>query len=169
MGVLVLGMAQQGAQVRLAPALPLAYALWLAQLCQQQKNVSSPGGAKGRLPACNRLLLGTFLSYADRVGLVDNLGTSDLIALTELDEESLSHRKRRLIKLGLMQGCIPGSSDAIFSSKPVTVYFISLSAILDILFLKYEIKACIYVFDRLLFGKVKKYPETFDEGASSIY
>lgn len=99
-----------------------------------KKNVSSPGGAKGRLSACNRLLLGTFLSYADRVGFVDSLGTSDLITLTGLDEESLKHRKKRLIDLNLMQGCVPGSSDAIFSSKPVTVYLISLSTISDLLF-----------------------------------
>ena len=87
----------------------------------------TPPGARSRLSAANRLLLGALLSRADRFGAVYGLGSSELMRLTGLDNESLKHRLKRLGALGLIRSYVPGASSVVFRVKKVpSIYFLNL-------------------------------------------
>lgn len=88
----------------------------------------APPGARGRLSASNRLLLGTLLARADRFGQVTGVGNLELIRLTGLDAESLKHRLKRLLAVGLIRSYLPGASSSVFrAGKISSTYFLNLN------------------------------------------
>ncbi|OLU27377.1 hypothetical protein BVH03_14255 [Pseudomonas sp. PA15(2017)] len=88
----------------------------------------APPGARGRLSASNRLLLGTLLARADRFGQVTGVSNLELIRLTGLDAESLKHRLKRLLAVGLIRSYVPGASSSVFrAGKISSTYFLNLN------------------------------------------
>jgi hypothetical protein len=88
----------------------------------------APPGARGRLSASNRLLLGTLLARADRFGQVTGVSNLELIRLTGLDAESLKHRLKRLLAVGLIRSYVPGASSSVFRiGKISSTYFLNLN------------------------------------------
>ena len=89
---------------------------------------AAPSGARGRLSASNRVLLGSLLINADRFGVVSGIGQLELERLTGFDEASLKHRLRRLMDLGFIRSLVPGLSSSIFNSGKVSsTYFLNLN------------------------------------------
>lgn len=88
----------------------------------------APPGARGRLSASNRLLLGTLLARADRFGQVTGVSNLELIRLTGMDAESLKHRLKRLLAVGLIRSHVPGASSSVFrAGKISSTYFLNLN------------------------------------------
>jgi len=88
----------------------------------------APPGARGRLSASNRLLLGTLLVRADSFGQVTGVSNLELIRLTGLDAESLKHRLKRLLAVGLIRTYVPGASSSVFrAGKISSTYFLNLN------------------------------------------
>ncbi|WP_131187617.1 hypothetical protein [Stutzerimonas kirkiae] len=88
----------------------------------------APPGARGRLSASNRLLLGTLLARADSFGQVTGVSNLDLIRLTGLDAESLKHRLKRLLAVGMIRSYVPGASSSVFrAGKISSTYFLNLN------------------------------------------
>src|SRR5471032_85457 len=81
----------------------------------------------GQLTIVNRLLLSVLLCRADRFGVVSDLGTAELCALTGLDEDALKNRVRRLIAQGLIRTYVPGATSSVFFAKVKNVYFLNLN------------------------------------------
>lgn len=114
----------------------LAVATWPLglQVKKEQKPVGisgrpAPPGGRGRLSACNRLLLATLLARSDQFGVVA-IGKSELRQLTGFDEASLDHRLRRLVCLRLIFAYVPGLSCTLFSGGRVSsTYLLNLPAL----------------------------------------
>lgn len=89
---------------------------------------SAPSGARGRLSAANRFLLGELLVSADKFGVVSRIGNVQLRRLTGLDDASLKHRLRRLMELGFIRRFVPGLTSSIFKNGKVSsTYFLNLT------------------------------------------
>ncbi|MNE17789.1 hypothetical protein D3C80_1107840 [compost metagenome] len=65
---------------------------------------------------------------ADRFGQVAGVSNLDLIRLTGLDAESLKHRLKRLLAVGLIRTYVPGASSSVFrAGKISSTYFLNLN------------------------------------------
>lgn len=80
----------------------------------------------GRLSVVNRLLLGVLLCYADRFGVVRDLGSSALREATGLNQERLSNRVRQLVNQGLIRAYVAGVSSTVLGKKESSTYFLNL-------------------------------------------
>tara|TARA_Y100000815_G_scaffold100560_1_gene89278 strand:+ start:1129 stop:2436 length:1308 start_codon:yes stop_codon:yes gene_type:complete len=85
---------------------------------------SAPSGARGRLSAPNRLLLGRLLVNADKFGVVSSVSNVQLRRLTGLDDASLKHRLRRLMDLGFIRRFVSGLTSSIFKSGKVSSTYV---------------------------------------------
>lgn len=79
-----------------------------------------------RLSVLNRLLLAVLLFYADRMGVVRDIGFTDLSRLTCLSSERLKYRVKRLVELELIRAWIPGVTSCSLLGKAKSVYFLNL-------------------------------------------
>jgi hypothetical protein len=93
-----------------------------ASLSAQMRASRQPG----RLSIVNRLLLSVLLCYADRFGVVRDLGSSALCKATGLNQERLKCRIKKLLKEGLLSAYVPGVTSTILSEKTKSVYFVNL-------------------------------------------
>lgn len=80
----------------------------------------------GRLSVVNRLLLGVLLCYADRFGVVRDVGHSALRRATGLSQERLRHRIGLLIVRGVIRAHVPGATSSVLFKKTAGVYFLNL-------------------------------------------
>lgn len=79
-----------------------------------------------RLSVLNRLLLAVLLFYADRMGVVRDIGFTDLSRLTCLSSERLKYRVKRLVELELIRAWIPGVTSHALFGKAKSVYYLNL-------------------------------------------
>ncbi len=81
----------------------------------------------GRLSVVNRLLLSVLLCRADRLGVVSDLGSSELCKITGLSKERLRNRVQCLIDQELIRVYVPGATSSVLSAKMKSTYFLNLN------------------------------------------
>lgn len=80
----------------------------------------------GRLSIANRVLLSVLLCYADRFGVVRDVGSSVLQKATGLNQQRLKRRIDQLIAQGLIRACIPGATGSALFKKIQSTYYLNL-------------------------------------------
>jgi len=93
-------------------------------------------GAGGRnnvkLSITNRLLTALLLNYANKFGVIRNLGLSDLSKRTGLNRDRVKTQLHKLHSLGVIRSSVPGATDSQLFGPTKSIYFLNLhSALLN--------------------------------------